>query len=260
VVIAIIAILASLLLPALGGARQRAWTIECLSNKRQLMAAWNMYADDHQERLVLNVPGSYWEYFLPPSWVRGEIGWAIGRGVSTNIECLRDDSALLAPYFARQVKLLKCPADRYLSPEQRAAGWTARVRSVSMNYFMGDGWGTISLGSYKRPIEASGRLVYRWTHQMRETPPWKAWVIIDEHPDSIRDATFGVDVETPSWLASSPANYHSRASTLGFADGHAELRKWPSPEDAPVRYDGTRWFPTDPRDLQWLVERTTELQ
>ena len=56
VVIAIIAILAGLLLPALGRAKQKAQGIMCLSNTRQLVWAWLMYANDNNDRLVYNKP------------------------------------------------------------------------------------------------------------------------------------------------------------------------------------------------------------
>src|SRR5262245_49224004 len=49
VVVAIIAILAAMLLPALARAKAKGQSASCLNNLKQLQVAWNSYANDHSD-------------------------------------------------------------------------------------------------------------------------------------------------------------------------------------------------------------------
>ena len=67
VVIAIIAILAAMLLPALSKAKDKAKTVACLNNNKQIAVAFMMYAGDHIEFLPpLNT--GVWPAVTPDWW------------------------------------------------------------------------------------------------------------------------------------------------------------------------------------------------
>jgi len=76
VVIAIIAILAAMLLPALAKAREKARTISCISNMKQLGLANQMYGNDNDELLVpYNYSCPYYKTPNGSAWTGGALLW-----------------------------------------------------------------------------------------------------------------------------------------------------------------------------------------
>jgi prepilin-type N-terminal cleavage/methylation domain-containing protein len=71
VVIAIIAILAAMLLPALGRAKSKAQGIQCMNNHRQLTLAWINYANDNKDHFLASAPGND-----IPAWMGGALDFA----------------------------------------------------------------------------------------------------------------------------------------------------------------------------------------
>jgi len=69
VVIAIIAILAALLLPVLGRAKDKSRTTGCLNNLKQLQLGWHLYAGDFNDAM----PGND-QYGGSPN----DLTWAVG--------------------------------------------------------------------------------------------------------------------------------------------------------------------------------------
>lgn len=224
VVIAIIAILAGMLLPALAKAKTKAQGIMCMNNTKQLMLAWQMYALDNNERIVMAYHGteaqggSIANTASAAPWVVGWLDWT-SRADNTNVNFLIDPKySKLAAYFAKSKNVFKCPADHFVAPAQRRLGWTERVRSLSGNIGVGDGnaetgpWAAM----YKH-IKKTGDFMF--------PGPAETWVFVDEHPDSINDAGCFNPQHSNAWT-DQPATYHNGASGFAFADGHAEIHKW----------------------------------
>jgi len=226
VVIAIIAILAAMLLPALGKAKLKAQQIGCLSNYRQLQFCWQMYTDDHTDNLpaneALNI--SYNRAALTVganSWLEGN-AWTDTN--FTNIE-----HGMLFNYN-RAVGIYKCPSDK---STVRDKGQIPRTRSVAMNMYM---------NVRPDPSDSNYRRCWHKLAQVHNPAPAKAIVFIDENEKSIQQSAFGINAPDHWWLfgtglrtwISFPATRHNNGGTFTFADGHAEAWHWLEPNTASI--------------------------
>ncbi|HVV72555.1 MAG TPA: type II secretion system protein [Verrucomicrobiae bacterium] len=256
VVIAIIGVLAALLLPALNRAKSSAKATACLSNSKQLGLAWHLYCDDNSGRLVNNGVFNGWAVFpgyqtgLPienPNWLYGTLDWSAAADM-TNAQLIA--KGLLFPY-TKQVKLYKCPADRYLSPAQSNAGFSERVRSVSMNGFI---LGSAAPGQYWVP----GFAAYAKESDLMAPVPSSLWVFADENADTINDGWLITAMANPNQWDDMPGSYHNGACVFAFADGHNEMHRWRSPRTyPPVAYCRTPVQDPGSLDIQWMFAHST---
>jgi prepilin-type N-terminal cleavage/methylation domain-containing protein/prepilin-type processing-associated H-X9-DG protein len=235
VVIAIIAILAAMLLPALGKAKMKAHGISCLNNLRQMQLSQVLYTDDNTDRLVASWATSDPKY----SWAAGDLRVALE---ATNVAFTT--GALLGPY-AKSASVYKCPADK------ETVNGVPRVRSQSMNiFFGGKGDGTPASA---RVNTATHYFFAKISSVIR---PSGLWVLWDESPGTVDDCYGVVDVsaayQASKLLVNSPASYHNRAGGLSFADGHAEIKRWSGPGVMEGKYNAVGG-----RDYDWLAERTS---
>lgn len=254
VVIAIIAILAGMLLPALGKAKAKAQGISCMSNLKQLQLAWLMYPDEHNGWLPPNPEGRA-QNVEGQGWVSGLLDFNASNTDNTNILFLTDPKWAKLAVYHNSHELYKCPADRSVVRIQGRVH--PRVRSVAMNQAIG--WNATASWVVRAGTD------YRIMRKAADlTSPTMIFGLADEHPDSINGAGLAVQPTEDLQLTriiDFPASYHNGAGGLSFVDGHAEIKKWRDPRTKPpIVYTGALQLnvssPGNP-DVIWLSERTT---
>lgn len=255
VVVAVLALLAALLLPALASAKSRAGAVSCLANEKQLSLACMLYAIDFNDRFPYNLGSAEirqnFQQGRAPNWTTPVMNWELD---SDNTNSTLLVGAGLGPYVGRSAAVYACPSDRVVSDVQTAAGWSRRVRSISMNMMIGDA------GEFSQSGANTNNPEYAQFFRTTQVPsPSRIFVFIEEHPDSINDGYFLNKPESYKWM-DLPASWHHGAANVSFADGHLETHKWLFPSTKPPgRPDAAHLPRSIPKrqlgDFMWLMDR-----
>ncbi len=222
VVIAIIAILMAILMPSLRIAKDHANVVRCLSNLRNLSAAWLMFQDTYDGELVnSNVPS--------------DVG-----GKSTDydktywVEPPQDDDKLtVADYdatvqhewngikagalftYVKNVDTYRCPGDRRKAGQYLARPW----RSYSIT-------GNLNGEENPDPPQTSGTTGKGIKKYIEIRKPYETYVFIEETEGRrFNKGSWILDYNKHTWI-DPLAILHNDQSCLSFADGHAEKHKW----------------------------------
>lgn len=240
-VIATIAILAALLLPVLGKARNKAQQTRCMSNLRQLGFAWVMYFTDNNGRLVESYPINNTN-----AWVLGDM---TKMAEATNADLIVQSKLY---HYNGSVEIYHCPADEGV----RVAGKTLpTVRSYSMNSFMG------ARDPNTGPIPSfADQYVNFFAKESDLRRPANLWVFLDEDERSINDGFFVPDPTGRMWI-DFPANSvhrHNFSYALSFADQHSEIWRLQDPRTKQVSSAKTEQFGN--HDLERLARVSATLK
>ena len=190
VVVSIIALLVSILLPALAGARAQARTTLCASRHREIYMAWMFYAEDHDGHImpswhgweIEDVHGGWWVWLIPP--YIANLTWRADH---------RLDDALWD-------KAMWCPEKN--GPMDHPLGSSPWI---GMNALLVGGWGVPVADAPPRP--RLGSLV----------SPASLVVFTDS-----RDHTYHYH---PDWGSFAYRHASNTSSNFVLADGHVELTR-----------------------------------
>lgn len=209
VVISIIAMLMSIMMPALGRAREAGRRVVCASNLKQLTLAWYLYATENQDILCSSNIGmafsqgaSYWAYD----------GWPLDPKYNTE-NAIKEGS--LWPY-TETVGVYKCPT--YRGPLVRHYGLSATLGGAHFGMWS---WTKPfrTLSEIRRPGE---KLVFIDADNCRNYQG-TAGVITEFFPMHKRREPIIWDIST-AWLDITAR--HNNGCNLSFADMHVEYWKY----------------------------------
>ncbi|MGO8674670.1 MAG: prepilin-type N-terminal cleavage/methylation domain-containing protein [Limisphaerales bacterium] len=242
VVIAVIAILAAMLLPALSRAKARAYSINCLSNLKQLEVCWHLYAVDNRDLLPPNDSINDVTSTNGANYVDAKsLSWCPDHPMTDTTASNLMQGVLFQ--YNTSVAIYHCPSDH--STIQAADGTPLpqlRNRSYNMSQ---------SVNGYPQYTDPEGILAVlpcwdRYT-LINGPSPAQVFVFIDENPNTELDSQFGNPVGLPFWPVEwfdMPSDRHNLGANLSFADGHVEHWRWKVPKVF------TDWFlPISPQEM-----------
>ena len=212
VVIAIIAILLAILMPALNRVREQGKRISCMSNLKQLMLGWEMYAEENDGKIIFSVTRASAETSsqFGGSSTKRQKAWAYYMGPDASEQEQRQglrDGGLFE--YVKEEKLFKCPT-----------GVRGELITYSITDAMNGHRGHMAMPAMHPIMKRSGI-----------KNPALRMVFLDEGMLSSSSWTLWYD--QPRWW-DQITKRHDVGTNIAMADHHAEYLKFNDPR--------TRWM------------------
>jgi len=209
VVVAIIAILAAMLLPALSKAREKARQAVCMNNLKQLLLTWRLYIDDFDGYLPVCNPYTVWRYYDKTNWVYLLIPYT-----KVPYKTWFDSgNNRFYVYLLNRTNIFLCPnvAKNYIPGIT-----TSTYVSYGMNRYGVGGEDTVALGYPPSSIDKY-RPGMKKESQIKR--PDYTLVFVDSF-DKSGVSNFDIDPSKLNTSQSKVALRHTNLANVGFADGH----------------------------------------
>lgn len=267
----VVAAVLAVSIPALSHARGQGKTAVCMANLCVLGRAFFNYAADNDDNLVGSgtLWWNAWQDQRRPAWsssagrvlVKNFVAFPQDENHNFRNICLEDkirglQQGGLWPYVEDH-RPYHCPQDtRHLSPPKtfflpdEIGGYrTYSLGCVINGYGIGDGWAT---GEY-----------YAMVTRMDEfhTPGKKFTFLEEQDGQGYNINTWGIYLNDASrWNGDPLSCLHDAGGMMGYADGHAERRRWVDETTIYIfqnqlKVSNRLYGPDEGEDLGWFVRR-----
>lgn len=211
IVIAIIAVLMAVLVPALNRAREMGKRAACMNNTRTLALAWSMYCSEHDGKMPFSngavVDGKM------RGWVHGLTGTyqtrPVEAPVAEQIAAIREGE--LYPYTTTE-KVYRCPV----------------AKRNEMRTYSG-------IPALNGPAAETGTPIVKNLNQLKQLST--RMVFIDDYGENW-DAVWYIFYLQPRWWNPIPMR-HGAGTVAAFADVHSDFHGWKDPRT--VEYAQMTW-------------------
>ncbi len=233
IVIAIIAVLMAVLIPALNRAREMGKRATCMNNTKTLALAWSLYCSEHDGKMPRS-QGAVYEGMMR-GWVHGLTGTYATRPVDAPVaeQVAAIRAGELYPYTTTE-KVYRCPV----------------AKRNEMRTYSG-------IPALNGPVAETGTPIVKNLNQLKQLST--RMVFIDDYGENW-DAVWYIFYLQPRWWNPIPMR-HGAGSVVSFADVHSEFHGWKDPRT--VEYAQMTWAQAEAyrasaqpqqgnQDLRWV--------